>query len=218
MATLGVTVFTLSSRSKERAAAEQSRDEARRLRERVLTQDRAVAELQASLQQLQSNSLSSSSSSAQAQSSRLHSAEAELIRRLQELKSIQAQTLGLVEQVAAKTGAMEPPEREAQRRRAAASVLKESLKDNQQQLEGKTQKMSELIALLKVPDEIAAMDPLKGLNMPHLRSYWPYFQTRREREAVQLVIDRIQLRLIQDDLDRRIEEKLETNTSKSGSP
>ena len=73
--------------------------------------------------------------------------------------------------------------------------------EQQQQLQAAKQRATELLASLTVPDAVSTMEACKALDTASLRQYWPFFEAKREREALQAVTERLQMRVISERVD-----------------
>lgn len=90
---------------------------------------------------------------------------------------------------------------EAVDRGAGLGHLEALAQEGRQQLESARQKSKELLTTLNVPADVSTMDANKALDAATLRPYWPFFEAKRERELLQTVGERLQRRLIQEQID-----------------
>jgi len=121
------------------------------------------------------------------------------------LTVLQSNTLALVERLMARAAAAQPPPESPRQQEAAIAALEFSAAEHQQKLDAVKQRAAELLAALNIPAEVSTMDPSKALDTASLRAYWPFFEAKRERDSMQFLMDRLRLRLAQEQLDARVE-------------
>jgi hypothetical protein len=128
------------------------------------------------------------------------SATLELARRLEATASIQQQTLELVQKLGKRMGALDTERSPEQIKSQLAGVEQARDEINNKLVQAK-KKVGELVITLAVPDEVAMMEPSKAMRIPSLQRYWPFFEAARERENMEMVADRLNLRIIQEQVD-----------------
>jgi len=200
-------IVLLNVRSKDQAAQEQLRATVRELRVQLDDKDRTISDLKASADRLQATVTATPSGQTESRADASLNAISELGRRIAEIGSVQTQTLALVRSIATKTEGSQSPERAAKERRAALAVLEEARAEQEVKLAVASKKVEELLVTLRVPNDVSSMPTDRALSVPSAKAYWPYFEARREQEMLQLVSERLKLRLIQEQLDSRVQEK-----------
>src|SRR5258706_7441374 len=208
---IGIVAFVLNQPSKDKAALEKFEQLTRELRADVEARDRTIDQLQNSLRQIHASNTSAPQTSPANKVALDLSGNSELVGRLEAITAAQKQTMALVHKVGAKVGAFDSPERTAQEAQAGIAALEEAQAEHQKKLAEATQRMTELVVSLKVPDEAAGLDTDKALNTPSLQAYWPYFEARRERENARVITERLNLRIIQEQIDAGIRTKKGTS-------
>jgi hypothetical protein len=129
-------------------------------------------------------------------------AETELARRLVELTVLQSNTLALVERLMARADSQPPPESPRQRE-AGLAALEQSVGEFQQKLDAAKQRAEELLVSLSIPAEISTMDGTKALDTVSLKPYWPFFWAKRERENLAYLMEKLQARMMQEQVEAR---------------
>ena len=128
-------------------------------------------------------------------------ARKDLISHLTALAIQQSNLAMLVQSLLAKTSDNESPEMTAERRDAALRVLNTAAQQNRQKLETARQSAAELLITLDVRPEISTMDARQALDTVSLSGYWPFFEAKRKRDALQGFADRLRARLMQERVD-----------------
>jgi len=201
-------IVLLNVRSKDQAAQEQLRATVRELRVQLDDKDRTISDLKASADRLQATVSATPSGQTESKGDASISAILELSRRVAAIGSAQTQTLALVQRLGAKASPSESPEQAAKERRATLAVLEEARAEHEGKLAAARKKVEELLVALRVPNDVSSMPTDRALSVPSAKAYWPYFEARREQEMLQLVTERLKLRLIQEQLDSRVQEKV----------
>lgn len=68
-------------------------------------------------------------------------------------------------------------------------------------------KAAEIAISLQVADTIAAIPSYAALRTPSLKRYEPYFSVKREQENLEAVLERMKLRLVQEQVEEQIRAK-----------
>lgn len=199
-------IVLLNVRSRDQAAVEQLRMTVRELRVQLDDRDRTILDLKASVERLQTASNTTSAGKSESKPDLSLKLISELQRRITEMGSTQTQILAFVQKAAAKNSAVvESLPWTAKERQAALAVLEEAQKEHEQKSAAAKKRVEQLLMTLRVPNEIAALPTERALSAPS--AYWPYFEARRELEGLQLVVERLKLRLTQEQIDSRIQER-----------
>ena len=193
-----VAAVWLSERSKHAGALAELRREVADLRAQLEARGSAVSSSPTEVPQGRGGAVSVGSSTTS-------SPDLELVRQVAALALQQSNIAVVVERALARTVDAQAPAVSAQSREAAYAALEAAAQEQQQRLEAITQKAAELLFSLSIPAEISTMDATKALDTASLRTYWPYFETKRERDSMRLFAERVQMRLIQERMDARIE-------------
>jgi len=196
-----VAALILFERARTTTALRELRREAAELREQLEARDTTISSLQIEVQQLRRGALVANG----ARTSSVSPVDMEWARRVTELTLQQSNTAVIIERLLARTADAPPPAVVAQRREAALTALEASVQEEQQKLEAAKQRAAELLISLNIPADVSTMDAAKALDTASLRAYWPYFEAKRERDSLQYLAERFRLRLMQEQLDARIE-------------
>jgi DNA repair exonuclease SbcCD ATPase subunit len=175
------------------------------LRSQLEARDQTLAELRSSIERWQHSAPATSITERAIPSAPGVSADFVLTGRLADLTLLQSNTLALVERLMARAAAAQPPPESPRQQEAAIAALEFSAAEHQQKLDAAKQRAAELLAALNIPAEVSTMDPSKALDTASLRAYWPFFEAKWERDSVQFLMDRLRLRLAQEQLDARVE-------------
>ena len=124
----------------------------------------------------------------------------ELARRLEATASIQQQTLELVQKLGKRMGALET-ERSPEQIKAQVAGLEQARDEIRVKLADAKKKVADLLNTLAVPEEVAVLDYSRAMNMPSLQRYWPFFEAARDRENMVIVAERLNLRIIQEQIE-----------------
>ena len=200
----GFVVVLLNVREKDQAGLEQLRGTVRELRAQLEDRERSIVDLKTSVDHLQSKITATPPVRHESKSDNSSTALSDLARRVADVGSTQAQILGLLQKVAAKTSGTEVPWTPAERQ-AALAVLEEAQKEHELKVTAGKKRVEDLRIAHGVPNEVAALPTERALSAPS--AFWPYFEARRELEGLQLIVERLKLRLVQEQLDSKIQDK-----------
>jgi len=114
--------------------------------------------------------------------------------RLEQLASSQKTTLELLLWLANKAGTLESFDRRLEDHKARVASMETKLTDEQEKLDTAKRKVEQLVLTLEIPDEVAMMDASKGLDVPGLKKYWPYFEAKRQRDILERLIGLLNLK------------------------
>ena len=178
------------------------------LQGQIESRDNTIAELQARVESAEAGApqqlnLSQSPTGSRAQ------VETEIQQRLAEAARLQSNATQLVGALAAAREAPEAPqtpENVEQRNQASIQILQKHLKQAQEKATALDSRTKELSLQLNIPEEIASLEPRKGLASASLQQYWPYFEAKKEAEMQQMIVDRLKMRTIQEQIDAEISE------------
>jgi hypothetical protein len=205
VAVVSIGVWLFSGRSRDKAAMEDLRRESADLRAQLEARDRAIADLQTIVAGLPQRSAVSPRPSGERPQSPFLNAELELARRMADVTSAQSNLLVLVEKLIARAGGSHPPDVAARLNQKALVVFETVANEEQQRLDSAKQRAAELLVGLNVPAEISTMEAGKALDTAGLRAYWPYFEAKRERDALQALVERLRIRLMQERMEAAVE-------------
>jgi len=166
----------------------------------------AIADLRNSIERLQLGIVGTTHATS---SARTVNVEADLTIRLAELAVLQSNTLALVERLMARAASLAPPE-SLHQREAGITALESAAAEHQQKLDAIKQKVVDLLVTLNIPPEVSSMDAAKVFDNPSLRTYWPFFEAKRQRENMQFLLERLQARLMQEKLEAKVQAQKET--------
>jgi RNA polymerase sigma factor (sigma-70 family) len=83
--------------------------------------------------------------------------------------------------------------------------LETELKTQQERLDVANQKVEQLVTTWNVPDEVSKMAVSDGLESVALTGYWPYLETRREREELQRSVSILKMKVMAEKIELGIE-------------
>jgi hypothetical protein len=172
------------------------------LRSQVEARDQTLAELRLAIERAQSFTPAASPAERNVRSTPPMDANPEFARRLAELTVVQSNTLALVERLMDRATAAQAAE-SPQQRQAGLAALELSVTEFQQKVDTARQRTADLLVGLNIPPEISTMEPSKALATASLKSYWPFFDALREREHLIFLMEKLQARLLQEQLDAR---------------
>lgn len=175
------------------------------LLQELQARDNTIAELQATIHALEARAPNERES----QSASRTQVEAEIQHRLAEAARLQSNATQLIGALAAAREAPEAaevPEHLEQRTQASIQILEKHLKQAQEQASALDTRIKELSIQLNIPEEIASLEPRKGLASVSLQQYWPYFEAKKEAEMQQMIVDRLKMRTLQEQIDAEISE------------
>jgi hypothetical protein len=109
-------------------------------------------------------------------------ANVDVDRRFATLAASQSNLVESVEKLVRQMRQTEPLPLTRRQREEARTLLQSRLDEHKRKLGDAQKKIEELMMSLKVPDDIAAFEPDKALDVPGLKVYWPYFEARRQRD------------------------------------
>jgi len=132
--------------------------------------------------------------------------QAELERRLAEVKVLQSNAAALVQALAATREAPEAPEipEHLERARVSIQVYEKHLQDAREKASALAAQTKNLLITLNIPREVAATEPNKALSSVELQTYWPYFEAKRELEAQNMLVERLKIRMLQETIEAEI--------------
>jgi len=111
-------------------------------------------------------------------------ANVDLNRRFEALAASQSNLVEVVEQLVRQTRQTETRTLSQRQREEASRMLQSRVDEHKRKVEEAQKKIEELMASLNVPDDVAALEPDKALDVPGLKTYWPYFDARRQRDSL----------------------------------
>lgn len=119
------------------------------------------------------------------------------------LTRLQSNTLSLI---ARQSGVRleETSEQSQQRQQDAIVSLRSTLVEQQLKLQTAKEKFKEVLVSLNVPDDVAILNPQAALSSLKNQAYWPYFETRKELDAQQLLVDKLQMQFIAQQIEAKI--------------
>jgi hypothetical protein len=179
----------------------QSQRQCEELRSQLEARDRILAELRSILERWPPSSTPGSPEPGK-RSIPVGNAESELAPRLAELTVLQSNTLALVERLMERSAHVQPPE-SPQQKQAGIAALELSVMEFQPKVDAARQRAADLLISLNIPAEISTTDPTKALATASLQAYWPFFEAQREREHMVFLMEKLQARLLQEQLDAR---------------
>ena len=184
------------------SALAQSQRQCEELRSQLEARDRVLVELRSVLERSPPFSSPGSTVEPGRRSIPANNGEIELARRLAELAVLQSNTLILIERLTDRLANVQPAET-PQQKQAGVAALEMSVTEFQQKVEASRQRAADLLVGLNIPAEISTMDPAKALATASLKPYWPFFEALREREHTIFLLEKLQARLLQEQLDAR---------------
>jgi hypothetical protein len=176
--------------------------QAAELRSQLEARDQTITDLRSSIERLQQSTLGTMPAKRIQQPDSAASTEIEFARRLAEMTVLQSNTLALVEKLMGQVTNLQPTE-SPQQKQAGLVVLEQSVTEFQQKVDAARQRTADLLVTLNMPAEVSTMDPSKALATASLKPYWPFFESLREREHLTFLLEKLQARLLQDQLDAR---------------
>jgi hypothetical protein len=185
---------------KGKARLAESERESAGLRQELEARDSTIAEMQTTIENLQSRAPK------QLTTSRAQ-VEAEVQQRLAEaarLQSNAAQLVGALTAAREAPEAPETPEYLEKRTQASIEILGKHVKHAEEKATALNARMKELLTQLNIPEEIASLEPRKGLASASLQQYWPYFEAKKEAEMHQMIVDRLKMRTLQENIEAEI--------------
>ena len=166
------------------------------LRDELTAKDATIADLRARVERLEGTFPSRST-----EPPPFNSENRELGNRLAELAILQSNMLAMVEKLSPQARRPESPEEIQRQRNERIQVLESQLAEQQRKVESANQKVEELRTSLNVPDDVAALDNDKALDLPSLKTYWPYFEARREKDLVRRLAEILRMKVAAEKLD-----------------
>ena len=196
-----VTVLVLNRQAATSLAVTELRNQCEELRSQIEGRDQTITELRTSVERSQQSPLGAPTADRGSFPPPGSGAEVELARRIADLTVLQSNTLALVERLTARAADADSPAEKAQRRQAGVAYLEKYLAEHQNKLEASKRRAAELLFGMSIPADISALEPSKALETAALKDYWPYFEARRERDSLQFIMERLQIRLVQEQVD-----------------
>lgn len=172
------------------------------LRSQIETRDQNILDLRATIERLQHSTAPVSATIRATQPHPATGTETELTLRMAELTVLQSNTLALLEKLMARAANL-PPEESPQQKKAGLAALELSVAEFRQKVDAAKQRTAELLVTLNIPTEISTMDPSKALATASLQPYWPFFDAVREREHMVYLMEKVQARLLQEQIDAK---------------
>lgn len=203
-------VFLWSRQAGTKAALTNLQHQSEELRSQLETCDQTIIELRSSIERLQRSAVSSPPTEPTTRANPATSSENDLARRLVELTLLQSNTLALVEKLMTRAAELQSPPESPKQSEAAITALELSLADYQQKLVETKQRAAELVVTMNIPAEVSTMEASKALDIASLKPYWPFFEAKRERDSMQLLMERLRMRLAQEQLDAAIQARKAT--------
>jgi hypothetical protein len=170
------------------------------LRRELTERDRVVADLRVSIERLEQAALASRSTETN-RPPEPTAAEAEVARRVADLATVNSNTVALVAKLVRRNAEADRRSETPQQRASGIKALESALAEQRKKVDALKQKTAELLVDLKVPEEISTMDSSKALDTARLKAYWPFFEAKRERDSMQLILDQLRMRLAQEQID-----------------
>ena len=202
LALVSIAAFLWNRQAATTAALTAVQHQCEELRSQLEARDQTITDLRSSIERLQHSGPVALRTERTADPNRAISVETEFTRRLAELTVVQSNTLALVEKLMERATNLQPPE-SPQQRQAGLAALELSVGEFQQKVEAAKQRAADLLVTLNIPVEVSTMDPSKALATASLKSYWPFFEAQREREHMMFLMEKLQERLLQEQLDAR---------------
>lgn len=190
--------IVIYERLRHRATVTRLVRERNELESRVEARDLTITQLKSEVRNLRSLLGTPAPPRPAARSASPLPAEAELRRQIADLQASHSNTLALAGSLLTDKSSSEAEE---EARRTNAEVLAElesASSEAAQNAETARQRTEELLDSLKVPADVEALSAESALATPDLRSYWPYFEARREHDILERVAEALRLRLIQE--------------------
>jgi chromosome segregation ATPase len=203
-------VFLWNRQAGTKAALAATQHQYEDLRSQLEARDQTIIELRSSIERLQHSTVSAPPTELATRANSATSTENDLARRLAELTVLQSNTLALVERLMARAADLQSAPESPRQSEAAVTALELSVAEYQQKLEETKQRAAELVVTLNIPAEVSTMDASKALDIANLKPYWPFFEAKRERDSMQLLTERLRMRLAQEQLDARIQARKAT--------
>jgi hypothetical protein len=200
-----IIVCLLASRSSDRTSFEHLRHRNAELFNRVPELERTIFELESVVRRLQA--LIDAAAPHNEHNPAVVSADPEVGRQLFELIWMQREILTRFQKVAVRATENAVGSTSQNHRTGVAQLkaLKEDLERNATKLK---ERLYDLAVTLKVPDELWLVYPEQGVSTPKLKSYWSFFEARREYATTKLILTKVQMRVMAEEIDDRIEDKL----------
>lgn len=134
-----------------------------------------------------------------------HEATPSLAHWIAQTTVIQSNTTALLARLMEQLPATSKPILSAEQKQAAYRTMITSTEREAPKLAELKRSTADLLFQLAVPDEAATMDPRLGLEMGSLRNYWPYFEAKIQRDAVERLVDSLEMKLLQDSINAGIQ-------------
>lgn len=179
------------------------------LHKNIEARENTIAELEARITHLEARAPKQFDVNSDPSTASRVQVEAEIQQRLAEAARLQSNATQLVGALAAAREAPEAPEvpeHLEQRTQASIQILEKHLKQADEKAATLAAQTKELLIQLNIPDDIASLEPRKGLASPSLQQYWPYFEAKKEAEMQQMIVDRLKMRTLQEQIDAEISE------------
>jgi hypothetical protein len=138
----------------------------------------------------------------------------ELNRRVDQLAAQQLNILAFLPNLVISNSLIETPEQKQQGFQRAIAVLSEKKANKEAKSDSARLKLEQMITSLNVPDEVAAVDDVTGLNTPSLRTYWPFFKARQEWRDTEDMIRFLNRKLEVSEIDMETESAQTSENSK----
>jgi hypothetical protein len=206
VAILAITGFLWSRQIEDSTALARVQNQCDGLRRELAGRDQSIADLRASIDRLEQAAVANQV----AESNRLTqptAAQAEVARRLADLATVNSNTVALVAKLVGRNAETQTTSETPQERAGTIKGLETSVAEQREKLDAMKKKTSELLESLKVPEEVSTMDPAKALDTANLKTYWPFFEAKRERDSLQLMLERLRTRLAQEKIEARVQEQ-----------
>jgi hypothetical protein len=172
------------------------------VRSQLEARDQTIAELRSAIERSQHSSVAAPPDERRKQSNPDTRAAIEFAKQLAELAAVQSNTLALVERLMERLANVQPVEN-PQQRQAGLAAFELSVTEFQPKVDAARQRAGDLLVALNIPAEISTMDPSKALATASLKAYWPFFEAQREREHMMFLMEKLQARLLQEQIDAR---------------
>lgn len=185
-------------RLRHRATVTRLGRERSELQSQVEARDLTITQLNSEVRNLRSLLGTPATSRPTARSASPAPAEAELRRQIADLQAAHSNTLALAGSLLTDKSRSEAEEEARKTNAEVLAELESASSEASQNAETARQRTEELLDSLNVPADVEALNTETALASPNLRSYWPYFEARRERDILERVAEALRLRLVQE--------------------
>lgn len=169
------------------------------LRAQMAARDRSISELKANLSLLRGTAASASNSGKSTTQvipvTDTEGWDGDLTKKLIELDHRQSNTTFMVERLIQQLPNLDTLQELSQTLESVLNQEEVLAQENAQDIEEARRRTQDLASRLNVPEDVANLDPQKGLENASLQTYWPYFQSKLERDSLEQIALRLRARL-----------------------